>query len=74
MSELDELERRVAALEERVGMEAGLRASVDRDLADLGSKIRATHHLVQALAITQSEHTNKLDHIIAILEEGGRET
>jgi hypothetical protein len=74
MSEFNELERRIAALEAQVGMEAGLRASGDRDLADVKTSLRATNHLVQALAITQSQHTEALanlqsgvDHIIALL-------
>lgn len=50
------LEERVAALEERMDMEAGLRASADRDLASLTANMRAQTHLLQALAITQSEH------------------
>jgi hypothetical protein len=31
MSRLEELERRIAAIEERLGVESGLRASGDRD-------------------------------------------
>lgn len=63
MSSIEELERRLAALETKVAEEAELRAAVDRDQSELGSKIRATHHLVQALAITQSEQTETLEAI-----------
>jgi hypothetical protein len=69
------LEEPVAALEERVGMESGLRASVDRDVAAIGQRLSAANHLIQALAVTQAEHTEelakvhqKLDHIITPLE------
>ena len=75
MSDLNELERRIAAIEERVALEASMRAALDGDLANLDAKVRATHHLVQALSITQSEHTrllesahDKLDRIVAMLE------
>lgn len=63
MSELDELRERVGALEIRVDQEARLRAQVDRDQSDQGAKIAATHHLVQALAITQSQHGEVLREI-----------
>jgi hypothetical protein len=33
MVNLEELDRRLAAVEERLGLEAGLRASQDRDLS-----------------------------------------
>lgn len=55
------LEERVTALEQRLDQEAGLRASVDRDLGSLGQTVRAQHHLIQALAITQGQHTDTLD-------------
>lgn len=38
-------------------LEAGLRASQDRDLASVAAQIRAQTLTLQALAITQSEHT-----------------
>jgi hypothetical protein len=57
---LEELERRVTALEERLQMEAGLRAAGDRDLASTAQNVRAQTHLIQALSITQSEHTDAL--------------
>lgn len=61
MSSLDELERRIAAIEERLGVESGLRASGDRDLADMAQTPRAQQHTIQAPAITQSQHDEKLD-------------
>lgn len=68
MSTMEELEARIAALEARVGEEARLRASVDRDVADHQAKIAATHHLVQALSITQSQQTEELRLIRQSLE------
>jgi hypothetical protein len=61
MSSLEELERRIAAIEDRLGVEAGLRASGDRDLGDMAQTLRAQQHTIQALAITQSQHNEKLD-------------
>jgi hypothetical protein len=61
MSSLEELEQRVAAIEERLSMESGLRASSDRDLADMAQTLRAQQHTIQASAITQSQHNEKLD-------------
>lgn len=61
MSSLEELDRRLAAVEERLGLESGLRASGDRDLADMAQTLRAQQHTIQALAITQSQHNEKLD-------------
>src|SRR5262249_28294819 len=60
MSSLEELERRIAAIEERLSVESGLRASGDRDLADMAQTLRAQQHTIQALAITQSQHNGKL--------------
>jgi len=61
MSSLEELEHRIAAIEDRLGVEAGLRASGDRDLGDMAQTLRAQQHTIQALAITQSQHNEKLD-------------
>lgn len=69
-----DLEERVSAIEERLRMESGLRASADRDLGDMTQTLRAQHHLIQALSITQSQHGEllrdhgaKLDQIITML-------
>lgn len=62
------LEERVAALEERLGMESGLRASQDRDLASIATNVRAINHSMQALAITQSEHNRKLEDLAAVVD------
>jgi len=61
MSRLEELERRIAVIEERLNVESGLRASGDRDLADMAQTLRAQQHTIQASAITQSQHNDKLD-------------
>ena len=75
MTSLDELASRVAALEERLSVDSGLRASMDSDLPSINTKLAAQHHLIQALSITQAEHTGefaklhpKLDHIVTLLE------
>jgi len=60
MSGLEDLERRVTAVEERLNMESRLRASADRDLADVTQALRAQQQSIQALAITQSQHTGTL--------------
>jgi uncharacterized coiled-coil protein SlyX len=51
------LESRVTRVEKRMDDEARLRASMDRDLADISEKLRVQIELIQALAQTQSEHT-----------------
>ena len=56
-----DLEERLTALEDRMDMESGLRASIDRDLSALAMSLRSAHNLLQAVAITQSDHTKDLD-------------
>ena len=56
----ENLEGRLAELEDRVQLEAGLRASIDRDLSTIATRQSAANHLLQALAITQAEHTATL--------------
>lgn len=56
MSDLDDLRRQVEQLREQVHMEGGLRASQDSDLARLATRMDAARHLIQAVAITQSQH------------------
>jgi hypothetical protein len=57
MSNLEDLEQRVTAVEERLEMESGLRASADRDLSDIRQTLRAQQGSIQALAVTQTEQT-----------------
>lgn len=61
------LAERVAALEDRLDQEAGLRASQDRDLSSLAAAQRAGTHLIQAVSITQSDHTRALEEHTAAL-------
>ena len=61
------LARRVTALEERVALEAGLRAALDRDLATLQQGQQSAFMLLQALHVTQGEHTRKLDRLESTL-------
>ncbi|MGQ0845694.1 MAG: hypothetical protein ACT4QF_16355 [Sporichthyaceae bacterium] len=53
---LDDLERRVGALEERLDVTEGLRASQDRDLAALEPRTKAMMRSLQAISLTVSEH------------------
>ena len=57
---LENHEQRITVLEERVDEQARLRAGQDRDLADIAENVRAQGRLIQALAVTQSEHTQAL--------------
>lgn len=62
---MSDLGARVAALEERVADEAGLRAAVDRDLSTLVLKVSATQAMVQALHFTQQEHGQRFERLEA---------
>ena len=53
-------EKRLAALELKVGEEARLRAIMDKDQSDLAVKIDANTGLIQALRDTQKDHTRML--------------
>ena len=64
--ELDDIRRRLDALENRMDSDAGLRAMTDLAQAALTARFDAQDHLLRALAITQSEHTRRL----ARLEDG----
>ncbi len=61
MSSPEALERRLAAVEARLGLKSGPRASGDRGLTDMAQTLRAQQHIIQALAISQSQHNEKLD-------------
>jgi hypothetical protein len=67
VSDIEDLRARMTALEATVAEQSRLRAAVDYDQADMGSKVRAMHHLVQALSITQSEHGERLSRIESTL-------
>jgi hypothetical protein len=71
MASLEDLEQRLAAVEERLGMEAGLRASQDRDLSSLKAELRSANNLLQALALTQSDQTRMLTGLEATVAEHG---
>jgi septal ring factor EnvC (AmiA/AmiB activator) len=57
------LEERVAALEERLGVVEEVGTSMDEDQRAMAAQVKATNLLVQALSITQSEHTRALTKI-----------
>jgi septal ring factor EnvC (AmiA/AmiB activator) len=61
--ELEELRQQLAALTARVEADESLRAMMDRDLADIKQRMDAQDHLLQALHITQSNHTQRLTRI-----------
>lgn len=56
----DNIESRVSTLEVTVKTEARARASMDRDMSDLGVKLDAQGRLLRAVAETQSDHTIRL--------------
>jgi hypothetical protein len=62
-SELDDVRQQPAALTARVDGIEGLRAMMDRDLADLKQRMDAQDLLLQALHVTQSNHTQRLTRI-----------
>jgi hypothetical protein len=71
--ELDDIRRRLDALESRMDSEAGLRSMMDLDQAALTARFDAQDHLLRALAITQSEHTSRftrLEGAVARVETG----
>jgi hypothetical protein len=57
MSTLDELERRIAAIERRLGHEPAATWS----LADMARTLRAQQQTFQTLASTEAQHTERLD-------------
>ena len=83
--DLDEIRRRLTALEDRLDSESGLRAMMDLDQASLTTRLDAQDNLLRALAITQSDHTGRLTRlegamgrvesgirdILALLRDGG---
>jgi chromosome segregation ATPase len=69
-SELDEIRRRqdsfevrLATLEVKVEAEARMRAAMDHDISDIKIEQRAQRGLLQAVAITLSEHSAQLTSI-----------
>lgn len=66
--ELNDIRERLAALEQRLDSESGLRAMMDLDQASLTVRLDAQDNLLRALSITQSDHTSRLTRV----EEGQR--
>ena len=62
-SELEDVRHQLAALTTRVDAIEGLRAMMDRDLADIKQRMDAQDLLLQALHVTQSNHTQRLTRI-----------
>jgi chromosome segregation ATPase len=70
------LKRRVGTLEERQELEAGLAASRDRDLSDLGVKIKQLQPMLQGLqerladeAETFKQHATRFDAVDSVLDQ-----
>lgn len=61
--ELDDIRERLAALEQRLESESGLRAMMDLDQATLTTRLDAQDNLLRALSITQSDHTSRLTRV-----------
>jgi chromosome segregation ATPase len=62
----DRLEGRVAQLESKVELEAGLRADMDKELGTISVKLNAHQQSLNALQEVQGDHTRQL----ARIEEG----
>src|ERR1700733_2644029 len=72
----DGIESRVGTLETKVETEAHLRAAMDKDMGTLSAKFGVQERLIQAISLTQSEHTSMLrDHTTRLtrLEVGQEE-
>jgi chromosome segregation ATPase len=63
-----EIGQRLDSVESRLNTEASLRAMMDLDQATLTTRLDAQDTLLRALAVTQSEHTERFRR----LEEGHR--
>src|SRR5260370_40875572 len=62
-SELEEIRQQLAALTGRVDGSEGLRAMMDRDLADIKQRMDAQDLLLQVLHVAQSNPTQRLPRI-----------
>jgi hypothetical protein len=65
----DGIESRVGTLETKVGTEAHLRAAMDKDMGTLSAKFGVQEKLIQAIALTQSDHTALLRDHTALLRD-----
>jgi uncharacterized coiled-coil protein SlyX len=63
------MEERLGTLETKVGAEAHLRAAMDEDMGTLSAKFGVQEKLIQAISVTQSEHTAMLRDHTARLEK-----
>ncbi|MFI5895465.1 hypothetical protein ACIA5D_35760 [Actinoplanes sp. NPDC051513] len=57
---LEQLEQRLNALEERMGERTGFDAGQDRDLRSMASALSSQNHVLEALAISELQHTESL--------------
>jgi uncharacterized coiled-coil protein SlyX len=65
----DSIESRLGTLEAKVEAEAHLRAAMDEDMGTLSAKFGVQEKLIQAISVTQSEHTTQLRAINGRLEK-----
>jgi hypothetical protein len=63
------IESRLGTLETKVEAEAHLRAAMDEDMGTLSAKFGVQEKLIQAISVTQSEHTTQLRTINGRLEK-----
>jgi hypothetical protein len=63
------IESRLGTLETKVEAEAHLRAAMDEDMGTLSAKFGVQEKLIQAISVTQSEHTAMLRDHTARLEK-----
>jgi chromosome segregation ATPase len=63
----DRLEGRVAQLESKVELEAGLRADMDKELGTISVKLNAHQQSLNALQEVQGDHTRRLTRIEDLL-------
>jgi hypothetical protein len=63
------IESRLGTLETKVETEAHLRAAMDEDMGTLSAKFGVQEKLIQAISVTQSEHTTRLTRLEVGQEE-----
>jgi hypothetical protein len=63
------IDSRLGTLEAKVETEAPLRAVMDKDMGTLSAKFGVQERLIQAISVTQSDHTTRLTRLEAGQEE-----
>jgi hypothetical protein len=65
----DGIASRLGTLETKVETEAHLRAAMDKDMGTLSAKFGVQEKLIQAISLTQSDHTKRLTRLEVGQEE-----